>query len=144
MSTPNDFPARGKLLAIKDGSVVFAPTGTNYELQLMAAGPVTVPLNTPTRCIIRVTARRLWTVPSGGNFLSPIFGPPRTIQGRVKFVSEKQIVLQAGTPILVDLPAASVAMDMNCGGITVGSLVNVLALPGASYSEILESVAMAK
>src|SRR5271170_7463545 len=124
MASPNDFPARGKLIGKQNGSVIFAPVGTNYEMQLESPEMLNTPLNTPVQVLIRVKARRLWTVPSGGNFVAPIFGPPRTIQGRVKCVSPKRILVQAGAPILVELPAASTAMDMHSGGITVGSLVN--------------------
>jgi hypothetical protein len=135
MASPNEFPARGKLLSThENGSVIFAPTGTNYEVQLQSPEMVNTPVNTPVQVLIRAKARRLWTAPSGGNFIAPIFGPPRTIQGRVKHVSNKRILVHAGVPISIDLPAASTAMDMHSGGITVGSLVNVLAFPGATCS----------
>src|SRR6266516_1054420 len=92
--------ARGVVTKTKDGLVVFAPHGTNYELHLVApnyAGPV----GSQTQGVIRATARKVWTVPSGGNFISPIFGPPRTIQGRVKWLDERTLVVQAGTPIVI-------------------------------------------
>src|SRR5829696_161096 len=95
--------AAGKVTAAGEGKLVFAPAGTNYELHLLCpryAGPV----NKPVRGTIRVTARKVWTVPSGGNWISPIFGTPRTVQGRVRLVGENYIVVQAGTPIHVDLP----------------------------------------
>src|SRR5688572_19529979 len=77
--------AGGKVIAVRDGKVVFNPTGTNYEIELACpsyAGPV----NKPVKATIRVRARKVWTVPAGGNFIAPIFGPPKTIQGRVRTV----------------------------------------------------------
>src|SRR4029434_9836025 len=79
--------ARGKVTAAKDGVVHFAPSGTIYELHLVAPS-YSGTVGSLTQGIIRTVARKLWTVPSGGNFISPIFGPPRTIQGRVREVRD--------------------------------------------------------
>ena len=125
-------PARGKVIAVRDGNVVFAPSGTNYELQLVAPG-YTGPVNVVTEGVIRVTARKVLTVPSGGNFISPIFGQPRTIQGRVRALSAGAMVVQAGAAIVVDLPDSDRVYDLANGPITVGALVNVIALPGAAF-----------
>ena len=125
--------ALGKVLSAGDGAVVFNPAGTNYELKLVApgyAGPVHGP---PVRGILRVTARKVWTVPSGGNFIAPIFGPPRTIQGRVRSIDGNRMVVHAGCQIWVDLPDNDIVYDLACGPIRVGGIVNVSALPGATF-----------
>ena len=127
--------ARGVVTSRKDNLVVFAPHGTNYELHLVApnySGPVGI----QTQGIIRVTARKVWTVPSGGNFISPLFGPPRIVQGRVRALDERTLVVLAGTPVIVDLPNDPSVMDLANGSVTVGSLVNVTALPGARFEPI--------
>jgi hypothetical protein len=74
----------------------------------------------------------VYTVPSGGNFIQPIFGPPRVIQGRVRGGDEKQIVVHAGVPMTITLPADALAIDLARGPIAVGSMVNVIAMPGAT------------
>jgi len=128
----NSAAAKGKVVRRNEGLVIFAPLGTNYELQLVApdyAGPVG-PL---TQGIIRAVARKVWTVPSGGNFIAPIFGPPRTIQGRVRALDETTMLVQAGAPIVVELPADPNGIDLANGPITVGALVNVTAMPGARF-----------
>jgi hypothetical protein len=128
-------PARGKLTAVKDGIVHFAPSGTNYELHLVApnhAGAV----GAMVEGFIRAQARKVWTVSSGGNFIAPIFGPPRTIQGRVRTISEREIVVHAGAPILVELPADAAAYDLVNGPIAVGVMVNIMAMPGARFEPI--------
>ena len=90
-----------------------------------------------------MTARKVWTVPSGGNFIAPIFGPPKTIQGRVKWLDEKTLVVHAGTSFLVELPASDQALDLANGPIEVGAMVNVTASPGAT-AELLTAATSAR
>jgi hypothetical protein len=134
-----DFPARGKVTEIKDGSVVFNPAGTNYLLRL-AADSYTGPLNQPILATLRVTARKVHTVPSGGNFIAPIFGPPRILQGRVLFAADNALVIHAGTPVVVDLPSSEIAIDLHSGPISVGMMVNVMAMPQARFTLVADPV----
>ena len=127
--------ARGKVTAAKDGVVHFAPSGTSYELHLRAPG-YAGPVGVLTQGHVRLAARKVWTVPSGGNFIAPIFGTPRTIQGRVRSVDERSIVVHAGVPIVVELPAAESGYDLANGGIAVGVMVNIMAMPGASFEPV--------
>jgi hypothetical protein len=131
-ATVIDLSATGKVTAIKNGQVVFCPANTSYELYLNAPS-YTGPVNKPLKGTVRVTARKVWTVPSGGNFIAPIFGPPRIIQGRVRALTARQIIVQAGTLVVVDLPDEDIIFDLATGAIAVGKLVNVTALPGASF-----------
>ena len=124
--------ARGRVTSTSDGIVVFAPSGTNYELHLAAPG-YAGPVGSLTEGVVRVTARKVWTVPSGGNFIAPIFGSPRTVQGRVRAVDERSIVVHAGAPIVVDLPDGPALIDLANGPIRVGAMVNVTALPGGRF-----------
>ncbi len=141
MASINDFPARGKIIEVKDGIVVFAPSGTNYQIHAAFKGTDKPQISTfPIECFIRVDARKVYTVPSGGNFIQPIFGPPRIIQGRVKYADERAIVIHAGCPIICALPSAETAIDLSEGKIRVGHTVNVVSLPGASL-EIAAAVA---
>ena len=134
MASINDFPARGKVVAAAPDRVTFMPTGTNYELHLATGGVAYAgPLNVPVAALIRVEARKLWTVPSGGGFVSPIFGTPRTIQGRVKHIGASEMVVTAGTNFVVSLPGKEHAFDLSNGDVAVGALVNVVALPGARF-----------
>jgi hypothetical protein len=122
--------ASGKITSQRDGVVVFCPTGTNYELHLKSA-PYDGKLNVPVKAVIKTVARKIWTVPSGGNFIAPILGTPRTIQGRVRALDQTSMVVQAGTTIVVEFPSNDSAFDLANGGISVGSLVNVMTQPGA-------------
>ena len=122
--------ASGKVIAVKDGIIVFRPADTNYELYL-ACPNYTGPLNAPIKCLIRVTARKVYTVSTGGNFIAPIFGPPRIVQGRVRSGNDRSMVVHGGCPILVELPTAESGIDLDDGPIWVGRMVNVVCLPGA-------------
>jgi hypothetical protein len=128
-----DFAARGKVIRVNDDSVVFQPKDTNYELQLVTKGRYDGPVNVPINARVRATVRKLLTVPSGGAFISPIFGPAKTVQGRVRHVEEGSIVVQAGMPFVLDLPSADHQLDLNNGPITIGHMVNAIVLPGASF-----------
>lgn len=133
MAQISDFPARGRVLSIESGKVSFQPTGTNYELQMQVPADFAIAAGALVDGLIRVNARKVYSVPSGGNFVTPIFGPPKIIQGRVKFASDRQLVVQAGVPIVVELPGDENAVDLHSGGIAVGTLVNIVALPGAKF-----------
>ncbi|MEA2710006.1 MAG: hypothetical protein QOF78_2607, partial [Phycisphaerales bacterium] len=118
-------------------SVVFAPRGTSYQLNLKTGRKYDGQTNTPVEAVIRITARKVWTVPSGGNFIAPIMGPPKIVQGRVREASETQLIVHAGATFIVELPADDNAVDLPSGPITIGHMVNVTAMPGAMI-EILE------
>src|SRR5688572_25251045 len=105
MASATDDPTRGKVLSEKDGMLVFNPRGTTYELHLKHTGEAP-PLDMLLDALVRATARKVWTVPSGGNFITPIIGTPRIVQGRVKFLSDQQLVVRAGANFVIDLPRA--------------------------------------
>src|SRR5436190_19047565 len=111
MASISDFPARGKVIDVRENLIVFQPHGTTYELHLSTEQPYAGPRDSPISAFIRAVARKVYTVPSGGNFIQPIFGPPRIIQGRVRIIDQRALVLQAGAPIIIDLPAADTAID---------------------------------
>lgn len=130
MSSSSDFPARGKVIRVDDGAVIFAPSNTNYELKLVTLSKYDGPVNTVVDVHLRATARKVWTFSTGGNFVTPIHGPPRILQGRVKYLDERIMVVQAGTPFLVELPTVDTSVDLNAGALAVGALVNATLLPG--------------
>src|SRR5688500_13577021 len=92
MPSASDFPARGKVLRVENGAVVvFQPANTTYELHLALAkgAELPAPSGRSVSATIRCTARKVMTMPSGGNFITPIFGPPRVIQGMVRYLDER-------------------------------------------------------
>ena len=139
MPSLTDFPAAGKIIAMQDATLVFAPANTNYEMRLDATGPMAgAQIGVMTEALIRGAARKVWTVPSGGNFIEPIFGPPRRIQGRIVYLDEQQMVAHAGGPVIITLPADPSAYDLVRGPLALGVLVNVSLLPGATFELLPE------
>lgn len=127
--------AKGVILRAEPGRVVFHPLDSNYELDLVSTGCFTPGQN--VRGVIRCNARKVYTVPSGGGFVQPVLGTPRIIQGRVITLDEKTITVRAGNSIfVVTLPTGKDAIDLHTGAIGAGSLVNVVARPGAAFDAI--------
>jgi hypothetical protein len=123
--------ANGKVLGAAGGVVVFSPANTRYELHLAVAS-YDGPLKKPVKAVIHAVARKVYSVPSGGNYITPIFGPPRIVQGIVRQADNRSIVVHAGgCPIQVELPAAEAAIDLDDGPIYLGKMVNVVCEPGA-------------
>ncbi len=131
MATAVVFPTQGKLIRGGGETVVFSPRGSSYELHLKSA--VAAQLNTPIEGVIRGKARKVYTVPSGGNFTTPIQGPPRIIQGWVLYADEQHLIVHAGANFNVELPNADSAIDLGEGPIAVNKLVNVTLFPGATF-----------
>ena len=131
MPSRSDFPARGNVVRTDGGAVVFKPANTSYEIKLATdgAGPAVGRVDG----LVRATARKLWTIGSGGNFVAPIFGPPRVVQGRIRYLDQTTMVVSCGLPVVVTLPTADSACDLASGPLAVGALVNVALLPGASF-----------
>ena len=129
-SAPAVKPSAGKVTASENGIVVFNPTGTRYEFRL--AGSFGGQINAPVKCKFRVKARKVYTVPSGGSFVSPIYGPPRIVQGQVRTAESRSLVVQAaGCAFHVELPTDDSGIDLDDGPIFAGRLVNVVCEPGA-------------
>jgi hypothetical protein len=142
MAIGTELAAKGRITEVRENLVVFCPNNTNYQLHLISEeGHYADPTNEPVEVVIKGIARKMWTVVSGGNFISPIFGPPRIVQGRVRYADEKVLVVQAGAPLTLELPASDMAIDLTNGPITVGSLVNATILPGATFHLAEKSVA---
>ena len=133
MPNPTDFPAAGRILAVEDDSVIFQPLNSTYQWKLLTSSRYAGPLNQRIECAIRIAARKVYTVPSGGNFVAPIVGPPRIVQGRIRHGDERTLVLHAAVPFVIDLPAEESAIDLNHGPLAVGAIANVVALPGARF-----------
>ena len=140
MPSPLDFPTKGKVKDTRAGEVVFLPAGTNYELYLKT-GSYNGPTNLPVLALIRATARKVYTVPSGGNFITPIQGPPRIVQGRVLWADDQTLVVRAGANVIVELPAADSAIDLDEGPIALNKMVNVTLFPGATFELATEPAA---
>ena len=139
MPSASDFVTKGKVTEVFVEGVTFTPAGGTYVLKLHTPSRYTGPVNKPVEGLLKVTGRKVYTVPSGGNFITPIVGQPKIIQGLVKYIDDRQIVVQ-GAPnvnVIVDLPTGEYAIDFNDGRVRVGAMANVVAFPGASFEPLV-------
>lgn len=130
---PLSHATRGRVKSVNGSTVVFVPTNSTYELHLQSAGGYDGPLDTPIDAIIRGRARKVYTVPSGGLFITPIMGPTRIVQGRVTDVANTELAVKAVATVNVSLPTVDGAVELSQGDITDGTLVNVVLLPGLTF-----------
>lgn len=133
-TTTSPLVAKGRVLKNEAGTLVFQPAGTTYELHLTPVGTVGE-IGTLVTGTIRAKGRKLYTVPSGGLFVGPILGTPKTFQGRVREVGRDYVVIGCGVPVRIDLPQDGGAVELANGGIKVGSLVNVIAFAGVTFEQ---------
>src|SRR5690606_28111999 len=118
---------------VTEDGVVFLPANSSYELHLKTARQYEGPVNQPVQGVVRAHGRKVYTVPSGGGFIEPIFGPPRIVQGRVRHVSDRLVVIMAGCPIVIELPQTDNGIDLGEGSVRVGVMVNATLLPGSTF-----------
>ncbi|MEM6855553.1 MAG: hypothetical protein AAF593_14195 [Planctomycetota bacterium] len=129
-----DHGSKGKVVVLDDGDgptgMAFRPSGTNYELHLAADG-YDGPVGKLMRGMVRVRGRKVYNVPSGGNFIAPIVGEPRIVQGRVLAGDDRTLVVHAGCTVIVDLPRTPDAIDLHGRAVEPGLMINVVCMPGA-------------
>ncbi len=99
--------ARGVLHAQLPGSngqpgmVVIEFPNTSYQIHLVPTQPITSEVGKRIIGTIRVLARRVDVVDTGGRYFEPVFGRPRRVQGRVIAHDEPNaaIIVDATVPI---------------------------------------------
>jgi hypothetical protein len=121
---------KGKVIKVEGDIVVFKPGTTTYEMHLLYPG-YAGPVGEPVELVIRGMARKAYTVPSGGLFVSPIMGTPKVLQGRVMDLTDEQITLNCGVLINITLPTIPGSVELARGPIESGALVNVILMAGA-------------
>ncbi len=77
--------------------VVFLVPNTNYELHLMPSGPVATQPGKRLIGTIHVQARRIDVTQTGGQYIEPVIGRPRRMQGTIIAVRDGVLVVDAGT-----------------------------------------------
>lgn len=123
--------SHGTIVGDVGSIIIFQPDGTNYQHHLESESGFSGEDGMRARAVIRVKARKIYGVGSGGCWIAPLLGVPKIIQGRVVTVTDKTISVKAGAVIVVELPDGEDSIDLANGAIEVGSMVNVVALPGA-------------
>lgn len=97
--------ARGVLGAVVPATatraefVAFQVPNTNYELHLQPVGAVTATPGKRLLGTIHVQARRVDITQTGGQFVDPVVGKPRRMQGTVLAVRDGVLVIDAGVSV---------------------------------------------
>lgn len=120
--------------ATKPAHVRLSFPNTSYILYLLPTGPVSVEPGDKVFGTISARARRVDVVPSGGQFVEPVIGRPRRVQGRVVAKEGDKIVVDAGVPIHCLLTDGR----QHVGDFHVGDMVSFDVLDGASFTSQAE------
>jgi hypothetical protein len=85
--------------ATKPPFVKFSVPNTSYELHLRATGAIAAQPGKRLIGLVRAQARRIDITTTGGQFIEPVMGRPRRVQGTVIAVVNGAVVVDAGIPI---------------------------------------------
>lgn len=115
------------------GHIVLEFHNTSYQMHLIPLHPVKGEIGKRIFGTIRVSARRVDTVDTGGKYVEPVIGRPRRVQGRVIAVVPREyaIVVDAGMPITCRLTDGR----QSASDFGVGDLVSFDALDGATFEQ---------
>lgn len=125
--------AKGTLVSVEPGKIIWRPLDTSYEHHLEFSGHLSAEVGRHLSGRIRVRARKVYAVSSGGNFVQPILGTPRIIQGRILALEGNTLFVKAGAVFAIELPTEKDTIDLGAGSLAVSAMVNVVAWPGAAF-----------
>ncbi|MFG0326871.1 MAG: hypothetical protein ACF8SC_06350 [Phycisphaerales bacterium JB037] len=122
---------KGPTVAGRPESVVIEFPNTDYQLHLRPTGPVHAEVGKRVLGTIRVEARRIDRVGTGGRYVEPIYGSPRRVQGTIVAIEDGTLIINAGMPIHTTPTAPGQTVD----DFAVGDFVTFAAMPGATFTE---------
>lgn len=132
--------ARGILQAVvpetatKPGYIILQVPDTSYQLHLRPASAVATAVGKRLVGSIRVRARRVDDVQTGGRYVEPVAGRPRRVQGTVVAVDTgaNTVTVNAGVPIELELTDAR----QSASQFEAGHLVSADVLEGATFTPV--------
>ena len=128
--------ARGVLAANVPAStkeaahIVVTFINTNYEMHLVPTTPISTPIGKRLIGTITLQAKRIDTVGTGGQYIEPVYGRPRRVQGTVLRTEKNALVIDAGVPIHATLTDARQTLDQ----FQPGQFVSFDAVAGATFT----------
>lgn len=119
-----------RLDALADGVGEFTVPGTQYRLTLTVDGDLTASVGRRVRGRVLGRALRMHRTQAGGNFIEPLEGRPRIVQGTVLAVdpSSNEVIVDLVIPVRV-MPTE----DPSAGGFSTGEMVNFYMEPGMRF-----------
>ncbi len=127
----NPSHARGTLAGKSGEEIIFAIPETNYELLLSVLREPSVEKGKKIAGVIRVDARRVDLVRTGGRYVEPVYGRPRRLQGDVIAVdpANRTLTVNAAIPFVAKLQKSQPVDQFK-----VGDFVAFECMPGASFT----------
>ncbi|MFZ4575455.1 MAG: hypothetical protein ACOYN0_13740 [Phycisphaerales bacterium] len=118
-------PTQGRPACIR-----FAVPNTSYELFLVPTAPVDATPGKRLVGVISASSRRIDVVDTGGQFVEPLVGRPRRVQGTVVRSEGGAVVVDAGVVIHLKPTDARQSAD----SFQPGQMVSCDVLDGATFS----------
>lgn len=99
-----------------DQVTVLVP-GSNYRSTFKCAGAAALQVGQRIAGVVHAPARKAEVVSDGGNYVEPLFGRPRRMQGRVveQYPKTNELLVQVGYPVRVKLPHEQTVVDFPVG-----------------------------
>ena len=134
-STVESQVVRGVLLESHPDRIVLGVPGTDHRLHLVVARPIGAAAGSHVRGRIVVSARRIDVTRVGGQFIDPVYGRPRIIQGTVveTGLEHSMMVVKAVVPLHV-----KVRPPQKPGDFEVGTMVTFSVDAGAVFAAVVE------
>jgi hypothetical protein len=113
------------------GSYLLGVPGTEYTLDLVAGGATSVAVGKRVSGVISGRAQKLHRAHAGGEFIEPVEGHPRIVQGRVRDTDPtgNRLLLQAVVPMWITLSA-----DQSARSFAAGDIVNFYMESGVVFT----------
>jgi hypothetical protein len=123
--------AEFKLVSLDAGLGTFAVPGTGYRLTLHVPEGFDAPIGRRIRGHVRGRALRMHRTGAGGNFIEPLDGRPRIVQGTVLAVDPdaNEVLLDLVVPIRLEMFEGQSASEF-----ATGEMVNFYMHPGATFT----------
>ncbi len=126
---------RATLLGASDGRVVIRPPSTEYALTFDLPAGIACPVAVGSRIAGKISARaqKMHFAHAGGEFVEPLVGSPRIVQGKIREVdaARNALLIEAIVPMWMSLAEGQRACDME-----LGALMNFYVEPGATFQPI--------
>ena len=132
-ATIND-KAEFRLLALDDEFVELGIPGTDYRIKLVPGEGMdenTVPIGKRIRGRVYGRALKVHQPPAGGNYIEPIMGHPRIVQGMVIATdpSSRRLLVDLVVPVWIELMETQSAAEF-----ATGDIVNFYMHSGTTFT----------
>ncbi len=128
---------RGRVAWVRDGRIGLRIDGSDYELHLVLHGDAAqIPAEGKrVRGVIHGQALKLNLAHAGGQFIEPVLGHPRIVNGVVIATdpAQNRLLAQVVVPMWVDVAEGQTARDFS-----TGQLVNFYFASGVSFTPIAD------